>query len=48
VTIQFCKAHDMATANNADGGYDLNSATVNSVLQYNVSWGNYGYGYQLL
>jgi hypothetical protein len=48
VTIQFCKAHGMATANNADGGgYDLNSATVNSVLQYNVSWGNHGYGYQL-
>jgi hypothetical protein len=40
VTIQFCKAHDMATANNADGGgFDLDGATVNSVLQYNVSWG---------
>ena len=48
VTIQFCKVHAMATANNADGGgFDLDGATVNSVLQYNVSWGNYGYGYQL-
>ena len=48
VTIQFCKSHDMATANNADGGgYDLDGATINSVIQYNVSWGNHGYGYQL-
>ena len=48
VTIQFCKSHDMATANNADGGgYDLDGATTNSVIQYNVSWDNHGYGYQL-
>jgi hypothetical protein len=48
VTIQFCKSHDMATANNADGGgYDLDGATTNSVIQYNVSWNNHGYGYQL-
>ena len=38
----------MATANNADGGgFDLDGATTNSVLQYNVSWNNNGYGYQL-
>jgi hypothetical protein len=48
VTIQFCKSHDMATANNADGGgFDLDGATTNSVIQYNVSWNNHGYGYQL-
>jgi Right handed beta helix region len=48
VTIQFNKSHDMATANNADGGgFDLDGATTNSVIQYNVSWNNYGYGYQL-
>jgi hypothetical protein len=48
VTIQFCKSHNMATANNADGGgFDLDGATYNSVMQYNVSWNNYGYGYQL-
>ena len=48
MTIQFCKVHDMATANNADGGgFDLDGATTNSVLQYNVSWNNHGYGYQL-
>jgi hypothetical protein len=48
VTIQFCKVHEMATANNADGGgFDLDGATTNSVLQYNVSWNNNGYGYQL-
>jgi hypothetical protein len=47
VTIQFCKAHRMSTANNADGGgYDLDGATFNSVIQYNVSWDNFGYGYQ--
>jgi hypothetical protein len=38
----------MASANNADGGgFDLDGATINSVIQYNVSWGNNGYGYQL-
>jgi hypothetical protein len=38
----------MASANNADGGgFDLDGATTNSVLQYNVSWDNHGYGYQL-
>jgi hypothetical protein len=48
VTIQFCKSHGMASANNADGGgFDLDGATTNSVLQYNVSWDNHGYGYQL-
>ena len=48
VTIQFNKSHDMATANNADGGgFDLDGATTNSVIQYNVSWNNHGYGYQL-
>ena len=48
VTIQFCKAHRQSTANNADGGaYDLDGATFNSVIQYNVSWDNYGYGPQL-
>jgi hypothetical protein len=48
VTIQFCKAHRQSTANNADGGgYDLDGATFNSVIQYNVSWDNYGYGSQL-
>ena len=48
VTIQFCKVHGMASANNADGGgFDLDGATTNSVLQYNVSWDNHGYGYQL-
>ena len=48
VTIQFNKVHNQATANNADGGgYDLDGATTNSVLQYNVSWNNQGYGYQL-
>jgi uncharacterized protein YfaP (DUF2135 family) len=48
VTIQFNKSHNMATDNNADGGgYDLDGATTNSVIQYNVSWNNEGYGYQL-
>jgi hypothetical protein len=48
VTIQFCKSHGMASANNADGGgFDLDGATTNSTIQYNVSWGNNGYGYQL-
>jgi hypothetical protein len=48
VTIQFNRSHDNASANNADGGgYDLDGNTTNSVMQYNVSWGNYGYGYQL-
>jgi Right handed beta helix region len=48
VIIQFCKSHDMGTANNADGGgFDLDGATTNSVIQYNVSWNNHGYGYQL-
>lgn len=48
VTIQFNKSHNMATGNNADGGgYDLDGATTNSVIQYNVSWNNQGYGYQL-
>jgi hypothetical protein len=48
VTIQFCKSHGIASANNADGGgYDLDGATTNSVIQYNVSWDNNGYGYQL-
>jgi hypothetical protein len=48
VTIQFCKVHNQATDNNADGGgYDLDGATTNSVIQYNVSYDNQGYGYQL-
>jgi len=48
VTIRFCKVHNQATANNADGGgFDLDGATTNSVIQYNVSWNNQGYGYQL-
>jgi hypothetical protein len=48
VTIQFCTVHNQATDNNADGGgYDLDGATTNSVLQYNVSYDNQGYGYQL-
>jgi hypothetical protein len=47
VTIQFCKSHHMGTGNWDGGGYDFDIITSNSVMQYNVSWDNQGYGYQL-
>src|SRR5262245_59667019 len=47
VTIQFCKSHHMGTRNWDGGGYDFDIITSNSVMQYNVSWENQGYGYQL-
>ena len=47
VTIQFCKSHHMGTGNWDGGGYDFDIITSNSVMQYNVSWENQGYGYQL-
>jgi hypothetical protein len=47
VTIQFCKSHHMRTGNWDGGGYDFDLITTNSVMQYNVSWENQGYGYML-
>ena len=47
VTIQFNKSHHMGTGNWDGGGYDFDIITSNSVMQYNVSWDNQGYGYQL-
>jgi hypothetical protein len=47
VTIQFCKSHDMKTGNWDGGGFDFDLITTNSVMQYNVSWDNQGYGYML-
>ena len=47
VTIQFNKSHHMGTGNWDGGGYDFDIITSNSVMQYNVSWENQGYGYQL-
>jgi hypothetical protein len=37
----------MGTGNWDGGGYDFDLITSNSVMQYNVSWDNQGYGYQL-
>jgi hypothetical protein len=47
VTIQFNKSHHMGTGNWDGGGYDFDLITSNSVMQYNVSWDNQGYGYLL-
>jgi hypothetical protein len=37
----------MGTGNWDGGGYDFDILTSNSVMQYNVSWENQGYGYLL-
>lgn len=48
VVVQFNKSYRNHTNNGADGGgYDLDGKTTNSVLQYNYSAENDGYGYQL-
>jgi len=47
VTIQYCKSHNMGTGTWDGGGYDFDIITSNSVMQYNVSWDNQGYGYLL-
>ena len=46
--LQFNKSHHNHSNNQADGGgFDLDGGTTNSVMRYNVSWGNDGYGFQL-
>src|SRR5207237_5634484 len=46
--LQFNKSHRNHSNNQADGGgFDLDGGTTNSVMRYNVSWGNDGYGFQL-
>jgi len=48
VVIQFNEAYDNRTGGPADGGgFDLDSGTSNSILQYNYSHGNDGAGFML-
>lgn len=46
VTIQFCESHHNRTGGRWDGGgFDFDGGTTNSVMQYNYSHDNDGYGY---
>ena len=46
--LQFNRSHHNHSNNQADGGgFDLDGGTTNSVMRYNVSWENDGYGFQL-
>jgi len=46
VTIQFCESHHNRTGGRWDGGgFDFDGCTTNSVMQYNYSHDNDGYGY---
>jgi hypothetical protein len=48
VVIQFNESYDNRTGGPADGGgFDLDSGTSNSILQYNYSHGNDGAGFML-
>ena len=48
VVIQFNESYDNRTGGAADGGgFDLDSGTSNSILQYNYSHGNDGAGFML-
>ena len=46
VAIQFCESHHNRTGGRWDGGgFDFDGCTTNSVMQYNYSHDNDGYGY---
>lgn len=47
VTIQYCISHDNLSPGDDGGGFDLDGGVTNSVLQYNLSYGNAGAGYLL-
>jgi len=47
VVIQFCVAHDNKSPGADGGGFDLDGAVTNSILQYNYSYNNEGPGYFL-
>ena len=47
VVIQFCVAHDNKSPGADGGGFDLDGAVTNSIMQYNYSYNNMGPGYFL-
>jgi hypothetical protein len=47
ITIQFCISHDNKSPGDDGGGFDLDGGIRDSVLQYNLSYNNYGPGYFL-
>lgn len=47
VTIQHCISHDNQSPGTDGGGFDFDGGVTNSVLQYNLSFGNVGCGYLL-
>ncbi len=44
-TIQYCESKNTKSAGGDGGGYDLDGACVNCILQYNYSHDNVGYGF---
>ncbi|HUU54160.1 MAG TPA: right-handed parallel beta-helix repeat-containing protein, partial [Armatimonadota bacterium] len=47
VLVQFCVAHDNKSPGDDGGGFDLDGAVTNSIMQYNYSYNNEGPGYFL-
>ncbi|MGD8499443.1 MAG: right-handed parallel beta-helix repeat-containing protein [Phycisphaerales bacterium] len=45
VLIQYCESHHNRTGKSDGGGFDFDGGTTNSVMQYNYSHDNDGYGY---
>ncbi len=45
VIIQYCESHHNRTGKSDGGGFDFDGGTTNSVMQYNYSHDNDGYGY---
>ena len=47
VTIQFCISHHNQSPGSDGGGFDFDGGVTDSVMQYNYSYGNKGWGYLL-
>lgn len=47
ITIQHCISHDNKSSSDDGGGFDLDGGVTNSIMQYNLSYGNDGPGYLL-
>lgn len=47
ITIQYCESHHNRSQTLDGGGFDLDGGVTNSVMQYNYSHDNDGYGYLL-
>ena len=47
LTIQCCVSHDNKSPGKDGGGFDFDGGVTNSVMQYNLSYGNAGCGYLL-